>query len=168
MYLFLPVLIVVMTFEAAAPWLPTGETFLWACEPPAVPTVALCRAMSPCQTQGFREHLFSKFPEPFFFFFVCLLIGFFFVVVFFFCIFFFTPGLGTGEQVCLPRPGCVPLKGSMGILGTSYFPETGIARGDPKPPQTLWASLPQRGARAHLHASGDLLLNVFEQFLFQL
>lgn len=81
-----------------------GETSLWAPEPPTIPTAALCKAMSPCQTQDFREHLFSKFPEPFLF-------------LFFFC--FLTLGLGTGEQVCLPRPGCVPLKGSLGTLGTS-------------------------------------------------
>lgn len=101
MRLLLSVLIVLMTFEAAAPWLPMGETSPWLHEPPAILRGALCRAKMPCQSPGFRAHSFSEFPEPF----VCL---------FCFCGFFFTQGLGTGEQVCLPRPGCVPLQGSVG------------------------------------------------------
>lgn len=32
---------------------------------------------------------------------------------------FLTPGLGTREQMCLPRPNCVPHKGSTGTLSTS-------------------------------------------------
>lgn len=38
---------------------------------------------------------------------------------------------------------------------------------DSKPPRTFWASLTQLGAQVPSHASGEPLLNFFEEVLFQ-
>lgn len=96
-YLFLPALVVVVTFTAAAPLASHGETSLWARKPPSIPQLPYagpCRCAKP------------KVPES-----ICSRS--------FLSRFFLTPGLGAGEQVYLPRPGYVPLKGSTGTLGTS-------------------------------------------------